>query len=150
MIDSSKWTIEASADEPVHEVAVRTIKARLAAIRFYLPLAAEKPAEDVEYVHQLRVATRRTVAAMEMYLAFFPKGPRKEICRELKQLRKAAGLARDLDVLVQRHAKQATKPRARIPQVPPTETMPRPTTALRRLRINTHQPIPGRPRAAVV
>jgi CHAD domain-containing protein len=101
-MDSSKWVVEVSSDEPVHQVAIRTIESRLADVEHYLPLAAQRPEEDVEYVHQLRVATRRAVAAIELYRECFPARPRKVLCRQLKRIRKAAGHARDLDVLMVR------------------------------------------------
>ncbi len=110
---NSKWILAASADDPVHDVAVRTIEARLTAVRHHLPLAAEKPDENVEHVHQLRVATRRSVAALDMYRKLFPKEPRKALCRELKAVRRAAGRARDYDVLLLRQTPNSEDPLAR-------------------------------------
>lgn len=102
MTDNNSWISDASPDEPVCRVAAHTIDQRLAAVRHYLPLAAERPDEDVEYVHQLRVATRRAVAALDLYRPLLINKSRKALCRELKRIRKAAGVARDLDVLVLR------------------------------------------------
>ena len=113
-MDNSKRIVEASSDEPVHQVATRTIGSRLADVEHYLPLAAERPEEDVEYVHQLRVATRRAVAAVELYRGCFPARARKVLCRHLKRIRKAAGHARDLDVLMSRHGVAAGDPCAAI------------------------------------
>ncbi len=110
---NSKWILAASADDPVHDVAVRTIEARLAAVRHHLPLAAEKPDENVEHVHQLRVATRRSVAALDMYRKLFPKEPRKALCGELKAVRRAAGRARDYDVLLLRQTPNSEDPLAK-------------------------------------
>jgi CHAD domain-containing protein len=107
MTEFSKWILVASADDPVHEVAARTIAVRLAAVQHYLPLAAQRSDENIEYVHQLRVATRRCVAALRLYRKILPKPPRKTLCRELKRIRQAAGRARDYDVLILRHAAES-------------------------------------------
>jgi CHAD domain-containing protein len=104
MTEFSKWIHTARAEEPVRDVAARTIAVRLAAVQYYLPLAAERSHETIEYVHQLRVATRRCVAALRLYRKVLPKQPRKQLCRELKAIRQAAGRARDLDVLILRHS----------------------------------------------
>lgn len=100
----SKWILAATADDPVHEVAARTLAVRLAAVQHFLPLAAEHSEENIEYVHQLRVATRRCVAALQLYRKILPKLPRKTLCRELKTIRQAAGRARDYDVLILHHS----------------------------------------------
>jgi len=53
-----KWVQGVSPDDRTTDVAARTLQAWLAAVLHYLPLAAEKAEEDVEYVHLLRVWTR--------------------------------------------------------------------------------------------
>jgi CHAD domain-containing protein len=65
-------------------------------------LAAEKPDEDIEYVHELRVATRRTMAALRLYADMLPRRRADRMETRLKQIRRAAGDARDYDVLAQR------------------------------------------------
>jgi len=107
MTEFSKWVLAATADDPVRAVAARTLAVRLAAVQHFLPLAAEHSDEDVEYVHQLRVATRRCVAALQLYRKILPKAPRKALCAELKRIRQAAGRARDYDVLILRHTADA-------------------------------------------
>jgi hypothetical protein len=62
-IVTDKWVPIVAPEEGVREVASGTLAARLATVQHYLPLAAEKSDEDVEYVHQLRVWTRRAAAA---------------------------------------------------------------------------------------
>jgi CHAD domain-containing protein len=62
----------------------------------------------MEHVHQLRVATRRAVAAVELYGGLIPRKPRRKLCRHLKRIRRAAGTARDCDVLIARQAPQAS------------------------------------------
>ncbi len=79
------------------------------AVRFdlvwhYLPRAADLPAVT-ENVHQLRVATRRAMAAMQIFEALLPPRRAWWMNKQLKRVRKAAGDARDLDVLAERLAK---------------------------------------------
>lgn len=112
MTATSKWIQVDSPEVSVRTVAARTVEVRLDAVRHYLPLAAEHADENVEYVHQLRVATRRCVAALDLYGKLFPKEPRKALGQQLKAIRRAAGRARDFDVLLLRHAPLADNPTA--------------------------------------
>lgn len=105
--DHGRWILEVSPEDRCTDVAVRSIRQRLAVVDYYLPLAADHAEEDIEYVHQLRVASRRAVAAVNLYEEFLPKRTRKRICRHLKRIRRAAGNARDCDVLIQRHEQNA-------------------------------------------
>src|SRR3954447_16572906 len=98
-----KW-VESQPDEPVGRVAARALAARFDRVWHFMPLAAEKPA-DVENVHQLRVSTRRAAAAMDIFEYWLPKRRASQMRKRLKQIRNAAGQARDLDVLEQRVGK---------------------------------------------
>jgi CHAD domain-containing protein len=84
------------------DVAARTLRFRLAAVQHYLPLAADKSDEDAEYVHELRVVTRRMTAALELYADMLPRRRTARMTTILKQIRRAAGDARDYDVLAKR------------------------------------------------
>lgn len=101
MAHSAKW-ISAQGDEPVTEVAARTLKSRLEPVQRYLPLAATKYEEDVEYIHQLRVWTRRADAAIEMYRELLPKWRAAWIEKQLGRMRQATNDARDDDVFARR------------------------------------------------
>jgi CHAD domain-containing protein len=98
----SKWIRLKSLREKVHRVAARMLRSRLEAIVHYLPLAAKRAEENVEYVHQLRVWTRRTDAVLDLCGKLFSKHERKRLGEQLDLLRDAAGSARDLDVLQER------------------------------------------------
>jgi CHAD domain-containing protein len=102
MARMDKWIPGVSPDDRTSAVAGRTLRFRLAAVQHYLPLAAEKPDEDVEYVHELRVATRRTMAALRLYADMLPRRRTARMETLLKQIRRAADDARDYDVLAQR------------------------------------------------
>jgi CHAD domain-containing protein len=67
-------------------------------------LAALAAHEDIEHVHQLRVATRRAAAALRTFRPLLPDRRRCWIKRRLREVRQGAGPARDLDVLEQRLA----------------------------------------------
>jgi CHAD domain-containing protein len=85
---------------PVADAAKIVLEARFAVVRRYLPLAAEKPYEDAEHVHQLRVGTRRSGAALRVFADALPRKPLKQTKRTLRALRRAAGDARDWDVFL--------------------------------------------------
>lgn len=80
------------------EAARHVLSLRLEAVRMLLPLAAERWREDVEHVHQLRVATRRAASAMSAFGGCLKPKRAEEAGKTLKKLRKAAGAARDADV----------------------------------------------------
>jgi CHAD domain-containing protein len=62
-----KWIEGLSPDMEVPHAARAVIVARFQVVRHCLPLAVEKSLEDTEYVHQLRVSTRRAAAALRVF-----------------------------------------------------------------------------------
>ena len=57
---------------------------------------------DIEGVHDMRVATRRLRAAMEIFAPCFPKKRHKNALREVKDLADLLGARRDPDVMIER------------------------------------------------
>ena len=55
---------------------------------------------DVERVHDMRVATRRLRAAMEIFAECFPRKEHKRLLKEVKQLADVLGERRDRDVAI--------------------------------------------------
>lgn len=55
---------------------------------------------DIERVHDMRVATRRLRAALEIFAPCFPKKEHHALLKEVKRLADALGRRRDPDVLV--------------------------------------------------
>ena len=106
MVRKGKWVADASPDEPLADVARRALDMRLGLVWHYLPRAADKPAET-ENVHQLRVATRRAMAAMQIFDTLLPRKRGLWWNKQLKRVRQAAGQARDLDVLAERLRQKA-------------------------------------------
>ena len=94
--------VQASASEAVLPVAARELEARLVKVSELLPLAARHSAEDVEYVHELRVATRRAFAGMRVFAELLPGRASRRLLKLLRRIRHAAGKARDCDVLLAR------------------------------------------------
>src|SRR2546421_3740321 len=99
MASSSKWIEGIGPETRIEEAARRSLEPRLAAVGHYLPMAAHLAEHDVEHVHRLRVATRRAVAALKLYRKLLPKKPARWMKKRLRKIRRAAGDARDLDVL---------------------------------------------------
>lgn len=102
----SKWVEQVHAQDAVATAARITLELRLAAVAHYLHLAAKRPEETPEHVHQLRVYTRRSIAALSMYEDLLPDKQAKWFRKRLRRLRRAAGDARDLDVFLLRYQKK--------------------------------------------
>lgn len=100
----SKWISGTKPDDSVQAAAVRSLRSRLRAVQHFLPLAAKKADQDIEHVHSLRVSVRRAVAALRLYRKFTPRRRAAWIEKQVKRIHKAAGNARDCDVLLQRYA----------------------------------------------
>ena len=56
--------------------------------------------QDIERVHDMRVATRRLRAVMEIFAPCFPKDRYKDLLREVKGLADTLGARRDADVAI--------------------------------------------------
>src|SRR5262245_15107878 len=102
MSRKSKWIEAKALDEPASKVARRALRARLRTVWEWLPQAADESETDAEYVHQLRVSTRRATAALRLFESQLAGKRARWFRKRLKRIRKAAGEARDLDVLAQR------------------------------------------------
>lgn len=98
---AEKWLQGASPDDPAVDVARRALRSRLTVVSDYLPLAATRADEDVEYVHQLRVWARRATAAVRLFADLLPRR-RLWLLRQLRRIRRAADEARNADVLLAR------------------------------------------------
>jgi CHAD domain-containing protein len=113
MPNRNKWVRQIHCDDSVVTAARVTLKMRLAIVTHFLELAAHRADETPEHVHQLRVSTRRSLAALRMYEAVLPKKEAKWLRKRLSRIRKAAGEARDLDVFLQRYETQSGPDHAR-------------------------------------
>lgn len=98
-VPATKWNKDVTKKLPVYEAAFRTLRARLYALIYWLPLATENPEEDIEYVHQLRVSTRRAFEATKIFYDLIPREKAEDLKSVLRKIRLAADDARNLDVL---------------------------------------------------
>jgi len=62
--------------------------------------AGATDSDDPEYIHQMRVATRRLRAALRLFAPLLPEGFATPIVAALRELMQVLGQARDLDVLL--------------------------------------------------
>ncbi len=102
MRKSSKWIKGTEPNQPVSEVATRALNERLKRVWYYAKLAAKKPEENIEHVHQLRVSTRRARAAVQICGYMWQRRRARWLIKTLRGLRHAAGNALDLVVLGER------------------------------------------------
>ena len=102
---AGKWVEAVAMEAPAAEVAARILRQRLESVEESLPLAALKYDKDVEHVHRLRVACRRAGAALSAFRPLLAEKP-KSLQKWLRRIRRAAGPARDTDVLLLRLKKE--------------------------------------------
>ena len=124
--DFDKWLTSLRPDDAPGVAAAESVRSRIDAVCRFLPLASKHATENVEYVHQLRVWARRTMAALDLYGPLLPKKRAKWIRKRIKQVREAAGNARDDDVFIQRYQ---------------TELDAKLLERLRRRRVESQEPI---------
>ena len=93
---SSKPAIELERSERADVAAARVLAALLDAIETNLPGTLEDI--DTEFLHDLRVAVRRTRSVQRQLAAVFEPGPLVHFRREFRWLQQATGPTRDLDV----------------------------------------------------
>jgi CHAD domain-containing protein len=79
---------------------------RLAALRDAVGLALKGRDDSFEIVHQLRVAARRASAALEIFKPCLSRKAHRRASKKVRQLRRAAGQARDLDVFLMHYTRR--------------------------------------------
>jgi len=84
---------------PFRDAAARAVETR--ADEVFEHAAGVLDTGDIERVHDMRVATRRLRAALEVFEACFPKKPYKRALKEVKSLADVLGERRDPDVHVE-------------------------------------------------
>ena len=104
---TGKWISDLTAATPLVDAARRVLTVRLQVVADHLEQAVNTPEADVEHVHQLRVGTRRSRAALDIFADCMSKKAYKKAKRELRHLRRAAGDARDWDVFLDTLCTQA-------------------------------------------
>jgi CHAD domain-containing protein len=90
---------ELTAEVPFREAAARAVEVR--ADEVFEHQAGVLDTGDIERVHDMRVATRRLRAALEIFAECFPKKPYKRVLKDVKKLADTLGERRDPDVHVE-------------------------------------------------
>lgn len=85
-------------DEPFAHAAARVVSVRAAEIFDYSDGVLDL--EDVEPVHDMRIATRRLRAALEVFEPCFPRKRHRKALKRVKALADALGERRDRDVAI--------------------------------------------------
>ena len=98
--------IELNPAEPFADAARRAVAVRARELFEHSENVLDTT--DIERVHDMRVATRRLRAALEVFAAAFPPEEHKPVLRDVKRLADALGERRDPDV----HLEEFTKLRA--------------------------------------
>src|SRR5262245_42909399 len=103
---SGKWISELRAETPTVDAARRVLGLRLQSLRDAVGCALHERDEELENVHQLRVASRQASAALDVFSVCFEKKACRSTAKTLRKLRRAAGEARDWDVFILKFARQ--------------------------------------------
>jgi hypothetical protein len=107
--NSRKWLEPKLARMTAEEAADAILGRRIDAVWRGLGLLCVDRSREAEHVHQLRVATRRAVVALEIFRPLLAGKHHAWFARQLKRIRRTAGEARDLDVLSGRMAELAER-----------------------------------------
>lgn len=86
------------ADVPFYEAAAATVAVR--ADELFAHAEGVLDIGDIERVHDMRVATRRLRAVLEIYAPCFPRKRLRAVLEDVKALADALGARRDPDVLL--------------------------------------------------
>src|SRR5215213_11914011 len=88
--------IDVSPDEPYRRAGARVVRVRTRELFDHAEGVLDT--RDIERVHDMRVASRRLRAVLEIFAPCFPASEFKGVLRDVKQLADALGERRDPDV----------------------------------------------------
>ena len=88
--------IDVEPTEPYRHAAARVVRVR--AGELFAAAEGVLDTRDIERVHDMRVASRRLRAVLEIFEPCFPRAEFKGVLRDVKQLADALGARRDPDV----------------------------------------------------
>ena len=89
-----------SPDATFREAAASAVEVRAEEVFSFRDRALDTG--DIEGVHDMRVATRRLRAVMEIFAVCFPRKRHRRLLREVKELADTLGERRDPDVMIDR------------------------------------------------
>ena len=96
-------SVDLQAELPYREAAARTVEVRARELFDHSENVLDT--SDIERVHDMRVATRRLRAALEIYEPCFDAKLFRPVLRDVKRLADALGARRDPDVQLEHLAK---------------------------------------------
>ncbi len=85
-------------DDPISLYASKVIQKHLTAFDKQIPGVLES--KDIEYIHRMRVATRRLRNALEIFAIALPRKKSKRWEQDIRKITRALSKARDLDVQI--------------------------------------------------
>jgi len=88
--------IDVEPSEPYRHAAARVVRVRAGELFDHSEGVLDT--RDIERVHDMRVASRRLRAVLEIFAPCFPQSEFKGVLRDVKQLADALGARRDPDV----------------------------------------------------
>lgn len=91
--------VEIDCEAPLGLVAARVVEQR--AEEVFAHSTGVLDLDDIESVHDMRVATRRLRAALEMFEVCFPRKRWRKTLKRVKELADALGARRDPDVEIE-------------------------------------------------
>src|SRR5271165_4577400 len=95
-----------SCDDPFKTAAGKILWTRFEELLSFREqvLKPAGPDASVEAIHDMRVASRRLRASLEVFVDVFPRAPYRVMLRTIKDLADGLGEVRDIDVMVERLA----------------------------------------------
>jgi CHAD domain-containing protein len=99
--------IEVTPSEPYGRAGARIVRVRARELFDHAENVLDTG--DIERVHDMRVASRRLRAVLEIFAPCFPRAPFQSVLADVKQLADALGERRDPDVHIDAMAQFATK-----------------------------------------
>lgn len=91
--------VELDCEEPFSRVAARVVEVRAAEVFEHSKGVLDL--DEIERVHDMRVATRRLRAAMEVFEPCFPRKRHRKALKRVKALADGLGERRDRDVTIE-------------------------------------------------
>lgn len=105
MVPAAEWILTDGGRLPVSKVAARELRVRLTTVWKTLQAVCQGR-HDPKRLHEVRVASRRTLAALDAFAELVPPKQARWFAKRLRWIRRTAGETRDLDVLLNRLAEE--------------------------------------------
>jgi CHAD domain-containing protein len=108
-MSSDKLSLQATT--PVTVAARMLLSRNLKRTWRRLRLAVTASQNDIEHVHRLRISTRQSLAALEVFREYLPARRAERVVGQLNEFRQIAAQARDFDVMIQKRGADSSPDR---------------------------------------